>query len=147
MPKPDRKFAPDVEPEYHVADMDHEDATQASYDEIADPDYEAEADPDYDEPSQDADYDLSDPDYDEVVVEQAEEVVMAVQTSASAGAAFAFELGREVLPFTQAQPHPIVWRGVLRERHAITGLVHRVPVYRLDDGYWDCYREEELQVA
>jgi hypothetical protein len=50
--------------------------------------------------------------------------------------------------FAPAAPtRTIVWRGQLRERHPQTGLVHRVPVYRLDDGYWDCYREEELRVA
>jgi hypothetical protein len=148
MPKPDRKLLPDSEPEYDIADLEHEDLAQASYDEVIDPDYAAEADPDYDEPSQEADYELSDPDYDEVVVEQVEEVVMTAKASARAGeAGFAFELGRTVLPLTQVQPHPVVWRGHLKERNPATGLVQRVPVYRLDDGYWDCYREEELQVA
>lgn len=61
--------------------------------------------------------------------------------------AFAYDLGRLVQPATQQQAHPIVWRGQLRERHPATGLVHRVNVYRLGDGYWDCYREEELQAA
>jgi hypothetical protein len=61
--------------------------------------------------------------------------------------AFAYELGRVVQPAPAAPTRTIVWRGQLRERHPQTGLVHRVPVYRLDDGYWDCYREEELRVA
>jgi hypothetical protein len=148
MPKPDRKFTPDVEPEDYVADIDHEDSTQDSYDEVVDPDYEAGADPDYDEPSQDADYELSDPDYDEVVVEQVQEVVMTVQpTPPAVAAGFAFELGRPVVPATQLQAYPVVWRGLLRERHPATGLVLRVPVYLLGDGHWDCYREEELQAA
>jgi hypothetical protein len=148
MPKPDRKPTPDIEPEYDMADAEHEDAPQASYDEVVDLDYDADADPEYDEANQDADYEVSDPDYDEVVVEQIEEVVMTVKTSAPASeAGFAFELGRPVLPLTQAHPHPVVWRGHLKERNPATGLVQRVPVYRLDDGYWDCYREEELQVA
>lgn len=60
---------------------------------------------------------------------------------------FAYELGHHVLPVTGAAPRVITWRGQLKERHPETGMVHRVPVYRLDDGYWDCYREEELQVA
>ncbi len=60
---------------------------------------------------------------------------------------FAYDLGRLVQPTSQMQAHPIVWRGQLKERHPATGLVHRVNVYRLNDGYWDCYREEELQAA
>ena len=148
MPKPDHKPGLAIDPEYDVADLEHDEVVQASYDEVVDPDYDAGTDPDYDEPSQEADYEFSDPDYDEVVVEQVEEVLMTVKPSAPAAeAGFAFELGRTVLPVTQAQPHPVVWRGFLKERHPSTGLVHRVPVYRLADGYWDCYREEELQVA
>jgi hypothetical protein len=148
MSKPDRNALPVGELEYDIVDMEHEDATQASYDEVVDPDYEAGADPDYDEPSQDADYELSDPDYDEVVVEQVQEVVMTVQpTPPAVAAGFAFELGRPVVPATQLQAYPVVWRGLLRERHPTTGLVLRVPVYLLGDGHWDCYREEELQAA
>ncbi|MBJ6141771.1 hypothetical protein [Hymenobacter sp. BT559] len=60
---------------------------------------------------------------------------------------FTFALGSLALPITQEQSRPVVWRGHLKERHPATGLVQRVPVYRLDDGYWDCYREEELRVA
>ncbi len=60
---------------------------------------------------------------------------------------FAYALGRLVQPATQQQAHPVVWRGQLKERHPATGLVHRTNVYRLSDGYWDCYREEELQAA
>jgi hypothetical protein len=66
---------------------------------------------------------------------------------APAAATYAYEVGLLVQPATQAQAHPIVWRGQLKERHPATGLVHRVNVYRLNDGYWDCYREEELQAA
>ena len=59
---------------------------------------------------------------------------------------FAYELGRLVQP-APASPAQIIWRGQLKERHPETGLIHRVNVYRLNDGYWDCYREEELQAA
>jgi hypothetical protein len=65
----------------------------------------------------------------------------------STATTYAYDVGLLVQPATQTQAHPIVWRGQLKERHPATGLVHRVNVYRLDDGYWDCYREEELQVA
>jgi len=59
---------------------------------------------------------------------------------------FAYELGRRVqaMPALTAE---VIWRGQLRERHPATGLVHRVNVYRLNDGFWDCYREEDLQAA
>jgi hypothetical protein len=85
--------------------------------------------------------------------EQACEAPATQPTAAAAPAAlqvsdgFTFALGSLVLPLTQEQPHPVVWRGHLKERHPATGLVQRVPVYRLADGYWDCYREEELRVA
>lgn len=65
----------------------------------------------------------------------------------TAATTYAYDVGLLVQPATQTQAHPIVWRGQLKERHPATGLVHRVNVYRLGDGYWDCYREEELQVA
>jgi hypothetical protein len=65
----------------------------------------------------------------------------------AAASTYAYDVGLLVQPATQTQAHPIVWRGQLKERHPATGLVHRVNVYRLNDGYWDCYREEELQVA
>ena len=63
------------------------------------------------------------------------------------GSTYAFDLGHRVQPAPATPTHTIIWRGQLRERHPATGLVHRVNVYRLDDGYWDCYREEELLVA
>jgi hypothetical protein len=59
---------------------------------------------------------------------------------------FAYELGHRVQP-TPTLTAEVIWRGQLKERHPATGLVHRVNVYRLNDGYWDCYREEELQAA
>lgn len=49
---------------------------------------------------------------------------------------FTFALGSLVLPDPEAQPVPVVWRGQLKERHPATGLVQRVPVYRLGDGHW-----------
>jgi hypothetical protein len=73
--------------------------------------------------------------------------IIAPETPSAAAPAFAYELGHEVLPLTGTMPRLVTWRGQLKERHPKTGIVHRVPVYRLDDGHWDCYREEELQVA
>lgn len=60
--------------------------------------------------------------------------------------AFAFSIGHRVQPVYSA-PAAITWRGQHKERHPATGLVHRINVYYLDNGYWDCYREEELQAA
>ena len=77
----------------------------------------------------------------------AEPQLELAQVAPAAGLAYAYGVGSRVLPAHEAEPHTVVWRGQLKERHPQTGLVHRVPVYRLDNGYWDCYREEELLVA
>ena len=61
-------------------------------------------------------------------------------------ATFAFAIGHRVQPAHSA-PAAITWRGQHKERHPATGLVQRINVYYLDNGYWDCYREEELQAA
>lgn len=74
----------------------------------------------------------------------AEEQAPAVQLSSSA--AFAFAIGHRVQPASSA-PAAITWRGQHKERHPETGLVHRINVYCLNNGYWDCYREDELQAA
>ncbi len=146
MLKPDHSLDLVSDIDYAITDAEPELADSARLEEIVDPDYEVGADPDYDDTVQ-ADYEpAADPDYDEPVAEpEATPEIISVMAASAAG--FAFEVGRTVLPRTQAQAHPVVWRGHLKERHPATGLVHRVPVYRLADGYWDCYREEELQVA
>jgi hypothetical protein len=36
---------------------------------------------------------------------------------------------------------------MFKQRHLATGLVRRVPVYRLANGFCNCYRAEELQAA
>ncbi len=59
---------------------------------------------------------------------------------------FAFAIGHLVQP-ADCSPAAITWRGQHKERHPATGLVHRINVYYLDNGYWDCYREDELQAA
>jgi len=35
----------------------------------------------------------------------------------------------------------------VKVRHFRTGLVYRANVYRLNDSYWHCYYEGELQAA
>lgn len=150
MPKPDRKPDPDFEPEYNTADAEYDDAVQVDFEAGADVEYDEGADPDYDDTGQAAfEVEVVDPDYEDVPVMAVAENEAEPELAAPLPAAseFAFELGRPVLPLTQQQPHPVVWRGHLKERHPATGLVQRVPVYLLGDGHWDCYREEELQVA
>jgi len=61
-------------------------------------------------------------------------------------ASFAFAIGHRVQPAASA-PAAITWRGQHKERHPTTGFIQRINVYYLDNGYWDCYREEELQAA
>jgi len=134
------------------ADPEYDDVPPAGEDELADPDYELGADPDYDEQAQGSYEEPADPGYDDEVVDAATEEVREELPSRPTGVlaglgAFTYELGRAVLPCTQQQAHAVVWRGYLKERHPATGLLQRIPVYRLADGHWDCYREEELQVA
>ena len=68
------------------------------------------------------------------------------QTLAPAASLFAFAIGHRVQHVTSA-PAAITWRGQHKARHHEAGLVHRINVYYLDNGYWDCYREDELQAA
>ncbi|MDO7876971.1 hypothetical protein Q5H93_19655 [Hymenobacter sp. ASUV-10] len=60
--------------------------------------------------------------------------------------AFAFELGKAVQPVASV-PGQIIWRGQIKEREPESGLVIRINVYGLNNGFWDCYREEELLAA
>ncbi|MBW3130419.1 hypothetical protein [Hymenobacter profundi] len=60
---------------------------------------------------------------------------------------FAYALGQTVQPTPDAPAHTIVWRGQVKARHPRLGLIHRVNVYRLDNGYWDCYYETDLRAA
>jgi hypothetical protein len=41
--------------------------------------------------------------------------------------------------------YTVIWRGQLKVR--TLGGWGRVNVYRLDNGYWDCYHEDELHSA
>ncbi|WP_022824691.1 hypothetical protein [Hymenobacter norwichensis] len=60
---------------------------------------------------------------------------------------FTYAIGQPVQPAPARQVGKVIWRGQVKERHPRTGLLHRVNVYRLDNGYWDCYYEAELQAA
>ncbi|NML65929.1 hypothetical protein HHL22_12000 [Hymenobacter sp. RP-2-7] len=130
-------------------DPDYNEAAPAGFDDVIDCEYEVPADPDYDDAGQPT-YDEpapADPDYgDEPAVSWTDEAPGSPPPPAPA-AGFTYALGQAVRPLTQQQAHPVVWQGYLKERHPTTGLVQRVPVYQLRDGFWDCYREDELQAA
>ncbi|WP_046245456.1 hypothetical protein [Hymenobacter terrenus] len=83
----------------------------------------------------------------EEIFSQDEEPVLPIIPVPPAAQSFAYSVGHRVLPEPSAPVRTIIWRGQLKERLPETGLVHRVNVYRLDDGFWDCYREDELQAA
>jgi hypothetical protein len=70
----------------------------------------------------------------------------ALSASAAPASTFAYAIGHRVQP-TASAPAAVTWRGQHKERHPVTGLIHRINVYYLDNGYWDCYREEELQAT
>jgi len=76
-----------------------------------------------------------------------EPVAEPVSVPASSGLTFAYGLGQRVQPVLDNQAGAIVWRGQVKQRLSRSGLVHRVNVYRLDNGFWDCYYEEDLLAA
>jgi hypothetical protein len=86
------------------------------------------------------------PEYEEVFGPD-EETAWPVIVVVPAASTFVYEVGHRVQPEASAPARHIIWRGHLKERLPETGWVHRVNVYRLDDGFWDCYREDELQAA
>lgn len=73
--------------------------------------------------------------------------VEMVSSPMKATSVYVYDLGHLVQPVRQAATRTIIWRGQLKERHPQTGLVYRVNVYRLNDDFWDCYHEDELQAA
>jgi hypothetical protein len=100
------------------------------------PDFITEALPEVEEPH---------PEYGEVFSQDEETApVIVVATPA---ATFAYAVGHRVQPAPEAPAREVIWRGQLRERRPETGLIHRTNVYRLNDGFWDCYREDELRAA
>lgn len=81
-------------------------------------------------------------------IKEQETTSSAVETSPGlAPSPFAYALGQPVQPTPGAPARPIIWRGQVKERHPRTGLVRRVNVYQLNDGFWDCYYEADLQAA
>ncbi|MDO7846278.1 hypothetical protein Q5H92_07920 [Hymenobacter sp. M29] len=87
------------------------------------------------------------PEYDDVFNREDEHDALPVVEVFRPVIPFVYELGHRVQPEPGAPARRVIWRGQLRERFTETGWFHRVNVYRLDDGFWDCYREDELQAA
>ena len=85
------------------------------------------------------------PEYEEAYSQDEETAPVILVTPPAS--TFVYAVGHRVQPAPEAPARQVIWRGQLRERHPDTGLVHRVNVYRLNDGFWDCYREDELQAA
>lgn len=139
-----------------AADTEYDNAPTATFHEVADPEYEVPVDPDYDvgadpdyDDSAQVDYDQpADPDYGDELPALPEEATpaRALAPSPAFTESFAYALGHQVQP-EPALTAEVIWRGQLKERHPTTGLMHRVNVYRLNDGHWDCYREDELRAA
>jgi hypothetical protein len=135
------------------ADVEYEEALPVDFAEALDVEQDVGADPEYEDIAQVPADEVADPDYEDTTAEpesaaaaaEAEAPLLIAARQQDKG--FGYELGRAVQPVTQAQPYPVVWRGYLKERHPVTGLLYRVPVYRLADGFWDCYREDELRAA
>lgn len=75
------------------------------------------------------------------------EVVAAPEARGLTPTPFVYAVGQPVQPAPDAPSYPVIWRGQVKVRHPRTGWWHRVNVYRLNDGYWDCYYEGELQAA
>jgi hypothetical protein len=105
---------------------------------------------------QPAEYDIIDalpagedrhPEYDDASNQDEETPAVPIVRVVTPATTFAFEVGHQVLPAPTAPAYTIIWRGQFKERRPDTGWVHRVNVYRLDDGFWDCYREDELHAA
>ena len=59
---------------------------------------------------------------------------------------FQFVIGSFV-QLAQGEPmQRVIWRGK-QTIPSITGQPYEVPVYRLDNEYWDCYYEDKLHPA
>lgn len=55
-----------------------------------------------------------------------------------------YDVGNLVLLSRRGRVWTIIWRGPLLVRE-VSGVVRRVPVYRLDNGHWDAYHETDFQ--
>ena len=74
------------------------------------------------------------PEYDEAF-DQEEVLALPVVLAPRPIIAFAYELGHRVQPEPRAPARTVIWRGQLKEQRPDTDWVHRVNMYRLDDGF------------
>jgi hypothetical protein len=56
-----------------------------------------------------------------------------------------FDIGTLVQLVRGGQVWTVIWRGFLRVR--LPSGWGRAHVYRLNNGFWDCYHEQELHTA
>jgi hypothetical protein len=59
---------------------------------------------------------------------------------------FLYNIGNVVQLVKGGPAWQVQWRGQLTVR-GTNGQLQRANVYRLDNGYWDCYYEDELHSA
>jgi hypothetical protein len=59
---------------------------------------------------------------------------------------YTYDVGNLVQLVRGGKVWTVVWRGQLKLRNA-SGTVGRVNIYCLDNGYWDCYYEDEVHTA
>lgn len=58
---------------------------------------------------------------------------------------YEYSMGNLVQLVRHGPVYAVIWRGQLKIRNR-EGWVQRAPVYRLDNGFWDCSYEAELHV-
>jgi hypothetical protein len=59
---------------------------------------------------------------------------------------YKYDVGNVVQLVRGGKAYTVKWRGYLEVPNPHGGI-GRVSVYRLDNGYWDCYYENELHSA
>jgi hypothetical protein len=59
---------------------------------------------------------------------------------------YQYDVGDLVQLVRMGKVYHVTWRGQMKVQQP-NGVVLRVNVYRLDNGFWDCYHEQELTTA
>jgi hypothetical protein len=57
---------------------------------------------------------------------------------------FHYDIGNLVQLAWRRPYYQVTWRGWVFEPNGRGNGVRRLSVYRLDNGHWDCYHEDEL---
>jgi hypothetical protein len=73
--------------------------------------------------------------------------LVAVATPFAARLGFyQFQIGSLIQLAPDTRAYMVIWRGQQPSYLSNGGIIEQ-NIYRLDDGFWDCYHEEELQAA